>query len=61
VKFSLVVINNFNVRDIAIQPAKTNAPLIVDANAVLTCSVTRQGFKPISGRTAQKRQCRRGM
>jgi hypothetical protein len=53
-----MVIDNFNIKNITVQPAKTNTPLIVDANAVLSRSVTRQGFKSIARRTTQKRKSR---
>ena len=34
----------------AIDPAKANAPLVVDANAVLTLAVTFQGLEPVAWR-----------
>jgi hypothetical protein len=45
-----VIINNLDVVGIAVMPAKTEPPLIVDANAVLALSVGSQGLQPVSGR-----------
>lgn len=50
---SLVIINDFNVVGIAIMPAKTDAPLIIDADAVLSLSVTREYFQTIARRDSQ--------
>jgi hypothetical protein len=35
------------------RPAKTDTPLIVDANTVLTSSIAFQGFQPVSRRHPQ--------
>jgi hypothetical protein len=48
-----VVINNFNIAGIAACPDKANAPLVIDANAVLAFSVTLQSLKPVVWRYAQ--------
>lgn len=34
-------------------PNKTDAPLVVDADAVLSCSASLQSFKPVARRDAQ--------
>ena len=39
--FGLVIINNFDVKRIRTDPAETDTPLIVDANAVLSNAVAR--------------------
>jgi hypothetical protein len=43
-----VVIDNLNVARIRIYPSETDPPLIIDPNAVLTPSVTGEGFEAIS-------------
>jgi hypothetical protein len=42
-----MVVRNFNVRAIAVTPDKTNTPLIVDTNAVLSSAPAFKRFKPI--------------
>ena len=49
----LVIIHNLHVVGIAIAPDKTNAPLVIDADAVLAFPVTFQGFQMIAGRRPQ--------
>ena len=46
-KFLLVIINYFNVVCVPFMPHKTNAPLNVDTNAVLSFSITRQQLKAV--------------
>lgn len=50
-KSLLMIVDDLNIRwtGRAIQPFKTDAPLIVDANAVLALAVTFQAFKPVAG------------
>ncbi len=48
-----MIVHYLDTVGIAILPLKTNAPLIVDANAVLTLSITRQLFEAIGQRYAQ--------
>ena len=45
-----MVINNFNLLCMAIYPYEANAPLVVDANAVLPRAVTAQSFEPVARR-----------
>jgi hypothetical protein len=52
--FSSVVIHNLHIECITIKPKKTEPPLIVDANAVLTLSTTSQRLEMISGWRPQK-------
>lgn len=47
-----MIINNFNMVDFAVLPAKTYAPLFVDSDAVLPFSVTSKFFQTISRRNA---------
>ena len=48
-----VVINNFNLLDAALRPFKTNTPLIIDANAMLTFPVFLQCFEFVLWRNSQ--------
>jgi hypothetical protein len=48
-----VIVDYFNMSGISVFPGKTDAPLAVNANAVLTLSVSFQGFQPIRGRNPQ--------
>src|SRR6266542_6079370 len=49
----LVVIDNLDFVRIAPLPSKTDPPLVVDANAVLAQSITRQLFEPVARRHTQ--------
>jgi hypothetical protein len=51
-----VVIHNLNIKHITVTPPKTQPPLIVYTNAVLSCPIAFQGFQPITGRASQKLQ-----
>ena len=42
-----MVVNNLNLVGAVLTPAKTNSPLVVNANAVLAFPITFQRFKPI--------------
>jgi hypothetical protein len=57
----LVIIDDLYVMSIARTPSETNAPLVVDPDAVLTGPVTFQRFQPVAGRNAQKIESRRGV
>ena len=54
---TLVVINNFNIDRARVASDEAHAELIVDADAVLTGSVTFKRFEPVTRRGAQKIQC----
>src|SRR5258708_39956980 len=58
--FSSVIIDNFDIRRARrpIRPLKTNAPLIVDANAVLPLPIALQRFEPVA---RQRRQITKDM
>jgi hypothetical protein len=43
-----VVIDNFNVGGMAIDPHKANSPLCIDANAMLALPVAFEGFKLVA-------------
>lgn len=42
-----MIISDLNVYRVAVFPRKTNAPLVVYANAILACSVAGKLFKPV--------------
>jgi hypothetical protein len=48
-----VVINNFNLSHITIDPAKTDPPLIVDPDTVLARAIPLQNFQPVAGWDSQ--------
>jgi len=48
-----VVIHNFDRFRPSFRPVKTDTPLVIDANAVLSQPITFQDLKPITGRNAQ--------
>jgi len=43
-----VVINDLDVVGVPVKPHKTHAPLIVDANAVLSSAVAAQSLQPVA-------------
>lgn len=49
-----MVINDFNIEGIAALPSKTNPPLLIDSDAVLTLPLAFQLFKVICRRDAQR-------
>ena len=49
----LVVIRDFDVRRALAGPAETHAPLLVDANTVLTFPIAAQGFETVRGRQSK--------
>ena len=57
----LVVVNDLNVLRSRGGPAEADAPLIVDADAVLTLAVALERLKSIAGRRTQELKCRRGL
>jgi len=56
-----VVIDNDDVKRIPILPAKADAPLIVDANAVLTGAVAFELLQTVAGRDAEVFELLRGI
>ena len=51
-----MVIHNLNIVRIAVAPHKADAPLIVDANAVLSLSIALERFQVITRRRRQVAQ-----
>jgi hypothetical protein len=49
-----VVVYNFDVNGTNARPYEADAPLVVDANTVLTLSITVQSLKAIARRSLQK-------
>jgi hypothetical protein len=45
-----VIVNNFHTKNLATLPAKTDPPLIIDADAVLTLPLALQRLQSIPGR-----------
>lgn len=56
-----MVIDYLNVMGMPIAPDKTNAPLSIYANTVLTLAVARKRFEPIAWRNTQILQCADGI
>jgi hypothetical protein len=52
----VVIIRDFDVISIATAPDKTDTPLIVDANRILTGSSASQCFQPVAGRRSENPQ-----
>src|SRR5262245_89272 len=50
---SSVVVDDLDVEGVVVLPDEADAPLIVDANAVLTCSVPFQVLQMVTGRYAK--------
>jgi hypothetical protein len=57
----LVIIDNLDIMRVTIAPLKTDAPLIVDADAPLPLTVGMKLFKPIRRRHSQIRESRRAI
>ena len=49
----LVVVDDFDFIGMIVSPFKTDAPLVVDADTILTASVAAQSLKPIARRVCQ--------
>ena len=54
-----MIVGNLNLNGALIRPAKTNAPLIVDADAVLTFPVATQRFEAVGRRKPKVSQISR--
>ena len=48
-----MVVDDFDLVRILILPNEANPPLSVDADRMLSCPITRQGFEAVAGRDAQ--------
>ena len=51
-----VIVHDFHIGYAPLGPDKTDAPLVIDANAVLSLAVACQGLQPVARRTAQEVQ-----
>ncbi len=56
-----MVVNDFNLMGIAIEPDETDAPLIVDADTVLPFAIRFEPMKPVPRWRLQIRQTLRRM
>lgn len=56
-----MVVDDLDVPGFAIAPHETDPPLVVDANAVLSLSISAQCLQTIAGRHAQIRELLRGV
>jgi hypothetical protein len=56
-----VIVHNFNLVRTILTPDKTHAPLIIDADAVLSFAVAFQGFVLVARRNPQTGQLGGGM
>jgi hypothetical protein len=57
----LVIVHDLDAMDAIFPPQEADAPLVVDADAVLPLSIPLQGFQSISGRNPQTGQFSGGM
>ena len=48
-----MIVHDLDIPSIAVTSDEADAPLIVDANAVLPESVATKGFQPVAGRDSQ--------
>jgi hypothetical protein len=53
---SSVIVYDFNIArpGLAIRPLETNAPLLVDANGILSSAISFERFEPASWQSAQR-------
>ena len=56
-----MIVGYLDIVGIATGPGKTNSPLVVDSNAVLSLSIAFQGFESISRRNPKEFKFHRGM
>lgn len=52
-----MVVDDFNIAGIAVIPDKAQTKLIVESDAVLSHTISAQGFEPIARWRAQKIEC----
>jgi len=55
-----VIVHDFDIKRVAVNPPKANPPLVVHADAVLTGTVTFQRLKAITGQRPKVIKPRRG-
>src|SRR5262245_25534327 len=51
-----MIIHDFDSVRVPVYPTKTDSPLIVNANTVLSVPITTQAFQPVAGRDAKIHQ-----
>jgi hypothetical protein len=56
-----MVIGNLNLEGIAITPYEADTVLVVDPDAMLSCTVTLERFQSIAGENRQIREQKSGM
>jgi hypothetical protein len=56
-----VIINDFNILNVTLQPDKTDAPLAIDTDTPLPGTITGKLFKSVAGWHAEKVECSRGV
>ena len=56
-----MVVDNFNLMRIFLNPEEAKAPLVIDTNTVLTGAVALQRFQVIAGRVSQVSQASGGV
>jgi hypothetical protein len=56
-----MIIDDFHIVAMAVTPNKTDSPLVIDPNRVLSFPITSQCFPLISGRRSQNAQFSGGM
>jgi hypothetical protein len=52
-----MVIDDLNIKSIAILEAKAQAPLVIDANTPLTFAASAQSLQPVARRNAKVLEC----
>src|SRR5258708_6072470 len=58
---SSMIVGYFHLFGVGSGPDETDAPLVVDADAVLAGAVASQRFEPVAGRKSQERELHRGV
>jgi len=54
-----VVVNNLNIESVIVSPDKTDPPLIIDTNTMLTLAISVERLQPVSRRSYEVPQFRR--
>ena len=49
-----MIVDDLDLKGIAAVPAKADAPLVIDPNAVLACSLSRKPLEAIAGRHSKE-------
>ena len=51
-----MIVDDFNLVGSAVTPHEANSPMVIDADAMLTCAAAFEQLKPVSWRSGQIRQ-----